>query len=367
MSELRAALALAVALLAARPLRAQTIPELRGRIARLEVAQKLAVAAQHRIDSARSTATNVQLDTARHAGLTLLAIPRDAALARAAVAEAWPALERSYGAHAAELARKDFHLIVSRNPDAPTGLPRGPVVPVIVATDANAHDVARRLTLSAGQVMAIGLDTALRRFLPTIYPLDPQFDEQRRRDVYQEMVIAPWMAVRRCFIGDIARCRQAFGLVGGSDPATDWYDPDDRARAAGGTASWASSTGQEALRKSCLFEHRDADCLLLLRGLLRERLDPPFSTTARATLVATALDLGGPGAFDRLLARPHAPLADRLADAAGLPADSLISVWRNRVTAHGPMSARIPARSAWAAFGWAVVFGVLALRSSRWR
>src|SRR6266700_2172134 len=209
MSELRAALALAVALLAARPLRAQTIPDLRGRIARLEVAQKLAVAAQHRVDSARSTATNVQLDTARHAGLTLLAIPWDAALARAAVAEAWPALERSYGAHAAELARKDFHLIVSRNPDAPTGLPR-----------------------------------------------DPQFDEQRRRDVYQEMVIAPWMAVRRCFIGDIGRCRQAFGLVGGPHPATDWYDPDDRARAAGGTASWASSTGQEALRKSCLFEHR---------------------------------------------------------------------------------------------------------------
>jgi len=365
MSELRAALALGVALLAAPTLRAQTIPELRARIARLVEAQNLAVTAQHRLDSARSMAPNLQLDTARHAGLTLLVIPRDAGLAREAVAEAWPALERTYGTHAAELARTDFHLIVSRGPDTPTGLPRGPVVPVIVATDANGHDVARRLSLSAGQVMSQAFDTALHRWIQTIYPLDPRFDEQRRRDVYEELVTSPWLAVRRCFTGDIARCRQGFGLTGGADPATDWYAPEDRLRLAfersGGT------NGQLALRKSCAEAHRDADCLLLLRGLPRDRLDPPFTTTARATLVSTVLELGGPGAYDRLLANPRAPLADRLAAAAGVSTDSAIAVWRNRVTALAPTSAKVPARSAWAAFGWALVFGVLALRSSRWR
>jgi hypothetical protein len=368
MSELRSALVLGLALAAAPALHGQTIPELRSRVARLEDARKLAVAAQHRLDSARSTAPSVQLDTARHAGLTLLAIPRDAALAREAVAEAWPALERTYGAHAAELAPKDFHLIVSRSPDAPTGLPRGPVVPVIVATDADGHDVARRLTLSAGQVMSNGLDPQLRGWIPTIYPLDAQFDEQRRRDVYEELVTSPWLAVRRCFTGDIARCRQGFGLTGGMDPATDWYAPEDRVRLAIERSSrGAESAGQIAQRKSCAETRRDADCLALLHSLPREFVDPPFTTTARATLVSTALDLGGPGAYDRLLAQPRAPLADRLASAAGVSADSLIAVWRTRVTAFAPMSARVPARSAWAAFGWAVVFGVLALRSSRWR
>lgn len=368
MSELRAALALGMTLLAASALRGQTIPELRSRIARLEGAQKLAIAAQHRLDSARSSRPEVALDTARHAGLTLLTIPRDAALAREAVVEAWPALERTYGAYAAELARKDFHLIVSRSPDQTTGLPRGPVVPVIVATDANGHDVARRLTLSAGQVMSNGLDPALHGWIPTIYPLDPQFDEQRRRDVYEELVTAPWMAVRRCYLGDVARCRQAFGLTGGADPATDWYAPEDRARLAFDRSSrGGETTGQVALRKSCVDEHHDADCLVLLHGLPRDLVDPPLTTTARATLVSTALELGGPGAYDRLLAQPRAPLADRLAAAAGLPADSLIAVWRNRIRALAPMSAKVPARSAWAAFGWALIFGILALRSSRWR
>ncbi|HXH63617.1 MAG TPA: hypothetical protein VNG95_05495 [Gemmatimonadales bacterium] len=368
MSELRAALALGLALTAAPALRGQTIPELRGRIARLEMAQRVAVAAQHRLDSARSVSPSEGLDTARHAALTLLALPRDVTMARDAVAEAWPALERTYGSHTADLGRKDFHLIVARDPQGPTGVPRGPVVPVIVAGDADVHDVARRLALSAGQVMSSGLDTALHRWIQNIYPLDAQFDEVRRRDVYQELVTAPWIAIRRCFIGDVARCRQALGLTGGADPAIDWYAPEDRARLAFERSSrGGESTAEVALRKSCVEQHQDADCLVLLHRLPREFLDPPLTTTARSTLVATALELGGAGAYDRLLAHPRAPLADRLEDAAGVPADSLIAVWRNRVTALAPMSAKVPARSAWAAFGWAVVFGVLALRSSRWR
>ncbi|HEY6808769.1 MAG TPA: hypothetical protein VI160_08265 [Gemmatimonadales bacterium] len=367
MSDRRAALLLAAALAAGPALRAQTISELRARIPRLEAAQALAVAAQHRLDSARSASRQATLDTIRQAGLTVLTIPRDAALAREALAEAWPELERSYGTHAAELARKDFHLIVSRGADQPTGVPRGPVVPVIVATDADGHDASRRLTLSAGQVMSNGADSALRAWVPTIYPLDPQFDALRRRDAYEELVTSPWLAVRRCFTGDIGRCRQAFGLTGGADPASEWYEPEDRARLVIQRSAGGETAGQTALRKSCAEAHHDADCLLLLRAVAGTRLDPPLSTMARGSLVATALELGGPGAYDRLLANPRAPLPDRLAAAAGVPADSVIAAWRARVTAVAPSSARVPARSAWAAFGWAVVFGVLALRSSRWR
>jgi len=368
MSDLRAAAALGVALVAAPVLRAQSIADLRGRIARLEAAQQVAIAAQHRLDSARSLSRAEGLDTARHAALTLLALPRDVMMAREAVADAWPAIERTYGSHTSDLGRMNFHLIMARGAQAPTGVPRGPVVPVIVAGDAGAHDVARRLALSAGQVMSNGLDTALHRWTQTIFPLDAQFDEIRRRDVYQELVTAPWVAIRRCFIGDVGRCRQALGLTGGADPATDWYAPEDRTRLAFERSSTGGqSTGEVALRKSCVEEHRDADCLVLLHGLPRGLIDPPLTPIARSTLVATALDLGGAGAYDRLLAHPRAPLADRLGDAAGVPADSLVAVWRNRVTALAPMSAKVPARSAWAAFGWAVVFGVLALRSSRWR
>jgi hypothetical protein len=68
-----------------------------------------------------------------------------------------------------------------------------------------------------------------------------------------------------------------------------------------------------------------------------------------------ALEIGGDGALNRLFGA-HGPVRDQLALAAGIPADSLIGLWRARVEASRPVHA--VAMPALATMMWA---GVLVL------
>jgi hypothetical protein len=95
--------------------------------------------------------------------------------------------------------------------------------------------------------------------------------------------------------------------------------------------------------------------------------DAPLSAEARHSLARLVLDVGGRAAYTRLLRYPGRPLSERLAFAAGLPRDSLMARWRSSILAARPKPVTITAPGAWTALGWAVVFGLLALRSSRWR
>jgi hypothetical protein len=114
-------------------------------------------------------------------------------------------------------------------------------------------------------------------------------------------------------------------------------------------------------------EGRSADaCTALLRRLPARSLEPPLRNGPRA-LVEQALDLGGPDAYDRLMASPHRPLGERLAVAAGVPQDSLVARWRARVIVARPRAVTLTPRGAWAAFVWILVLGALALQSTRWR
>src|SRR5439155_1464720 len=60
-------------------------------------------------------------------------------------------------------------------------------------------------------------------------------------------------------------------------------------------------------------------------------------------------------------------LPGRLRPAADLPLDSLLAVWRGRVLAARPEPVTLESKGAWVALSWGVIFGLLALRSTRWR
>jgi hypothetical protein len=60
-------------------------------------------------------------------------------------------------------------------------------------------------------------------------------------------------------------------------------------------------------------------------------------------------------------------MPERLALAAAMPADSLLRRWRAEIMAGRPHPVPIAAAAGWAALGWCVAFGLLALRSTRWR
>jgi hypothetical protein len=57
----------------------------------------------------------------------------------------------------------------------------------------------------------------------------------------------------------------------------------------------------------------------------------------------------------------------RLSSAAGVPLDSLLSVWRSSVILARPTPVELPGYGPFVGLGWVLVLGMLALRSSRWR
>jgi len=111
----------------------------------------------------------------------------------------------------------------------------------------------------------------------------------------------------------------------------------------------------------------DASCTTLLRSLPPGALPKPLTDIARVSLVRDALRLGGRDGYRRLLRDPRAPIADRLAQAAGVTLDSLVVGWRNAVLAARPAPVALPWWAIGVAVGWVTMFAGCGLSSSRWR
>ena len=118
--------------------------------------------------------------------------------------------------------------------------------------------------------------------------------------------------------------------------------------------------------RDCVEQGDVAACDAALRTVPAEFIHPPLSSRARGLLVDLALELGGAGAYERLVAS-RGPLAGRLATAAHVPVDSLVRAWRARAFAHQPERITLRRAGAWAAMAWAVAFALLGLRSTQWR
>lgn len=330
---------------------------------RLLSAYQHAVAIAARRDTVRSA--QVPVDTIRVGGLRIVAVPSVAGRARAGADSAWVELAEMFGGAAQALDRLTLVINVFGQPEGDIRTP-SPAAYVNAPQDADA-DVLRHALVSQGaNQMSQRQDSTLRDWLRgTLLP--PLRASGRFDVVYENLATSPFSKPQACFVGDRAACRAALGLTE-QDPIVAWYDAIDRRRLAATWSDFARRTGHPAVVR-CAEGASDSVCIAALRELpAAVRLgEPPLSGGDRVSLAAMALDVGGPGAYDRLLAARGQPIADRLAAAARLDADSLIGVWRARVIAARPHTLAFQPRAAWAAVLWGTLLGFMALRSTRWR
>ena len=352
-------LTLAAFILPVRAMATQDPGELQRRLARLDALEREAAETLARADSLRRE----RLDTVRSGGLVILVRPGDAGLVRHAAPSAWAALDSLYGDEARALAAEPFLFYIMTRPVRYLPPQADRLQRVMAGEDATSDDVSRQLIVAGGAAMRARGDTAFTNWLgPILLPAIHAGAQFGR--VYVELVTAPSVAVRHCYDGDVAGCRAALGLLDGHDPVAVWFDARER-RALVQRRTVVELRTVRAAADACLTGKSDAGCLEVLHAV--EFLEPPLSIEARHSLARLALAAGGRAAYGRLQRSVGRPLSERLAIAAALPSDSLMARWRSTILAARPKAVTLAARGAWIALGWAVVFGLLALRSTRWR
>ena len=132
-------------------------------------------------------------------------------------------------------------------------------------------------------------------------------------------------------------------------------------------AMYAFVTANGAIQRRCV-----AGGLVACRVALNIRqIDGPenggrYSPFMRADLLYFALDLGGTGSWERLRSSSDTTLEGRLAAAAGVPMDSLLTQWRRGLLALRPATSVLPIRSGLIAIGWTLALLLGALGASKW-
>ncbi|MDX2182571.1 MAG: hypothetical protein SFW08_01175 [Gemmatimonadaceae bacterium] len=129
--------------------------------------------------------------------------------------------------------------------------------------------LADRVLFTVASATHARTDRAMRRWVATAVPLKPFRDRDLRDD--RRIVLAAGVASRECLTGDVRQCRAVV------------FD----------------TTGASAA----------------LRGAVR------------ASVVQFAVDIGGPGAWRRLIADSTASTPDRITAAARVPSDTVIARW----------------------------------------
>ncbi|HEX9346400.1 MAG TPA: hypothetical protein VF919_02395 [Gemmatimonadales bacterium] len=320
-------------------------------------AQKLADVA----DSLEQVRATVGSDTIAVGGLRIVVNPSPLPWRQAAEL-AWPVIDSLYGSVAADLAQ---HPYIFRAVDPDSNVRRTVLhVGVEVPWDL---DVRATTTLLLTTVTPPSFDPTLADWLaaalrPTLHP------EDERAVVFVQLVTVPSEAVRGCFLGDIARCKDVLQVGDSAGLLARWYvTPAEREALVTEAFTDYFARGATAPSLQRCRQHHDDACTALLQSLPPGTLPPPLGGSARILLVREALSAGGRDAYRRLMARPNATIGEKLSNAAGMDIDSLVVRWRNDVVAARPKPLTLPWWASLAAIGWTALFGFCALRSSRWR
>lgn len=320
-------------------------------------AQRLADVADS-LERVRATAGS---DTIAVGGLRIIVNPSPLPL-REAAERAWPVIDGFYGNAAADLPRYPY---IFRAVDPDSGVRRAVLhVGVEVSWDLDLRATSMLLLTTVtppdfDAALADWLGAALR---PALRPQD------ERAAVFVQLVTAPSEAVRSCFLGDIARCKDVLQVGDSTGLLQRWYaTPAEREALVTGSFGYYFASGATAPSLQRCRQHRDDACSALLQSLPPGSLPRPLAHAARVLLVREALRAGGRDAYRRLVANPNASIADRLSSAAGLDLDSVVVRWRHDVLAARPKPLTLPWWAGFAAIGWTAFFGICALRSSRWR
>jgi hypothetical protein len=182
---------------------------------------------------------------------------------------------------------------------------------------------------------------------------------------YRSLVTTQSVAVTDCYDDALDRCWDAMGLGNQDEWAAEWYTASER-RSFVRRLRPSSDPRIEGARASCLDAQTDDACTALLvdRGAAASIPLPPG---ARMTLLAHALSLGGPEGYVRLGTSTEASIKNRLLQASGVSADSLISSWRAATFQARPDVHRDTKMIRWSSLFWLVVLAGFSTRSTRWR
>src|SRR5262249_43769171 len=140
-----------------------------------------------------------------------------------------------------------------------------------------------------------------------------------------------------------------------------------RAAVAGARTRDVIDPADRAQYSRCIDDRVDSASVELLRGIPLQQIPQPLNFEARNLLVSTALTMGGPGAYDRLMGDSTAPVSTRLERAANAPMAKVVETWRSSVIAARPQATQVPVRDAAFAVAWVGLIAFGAIRSTRWR
>ena len=361
MSDVRrlALVALAAGLAAAPAVRAQTVSELRERVRRLEQAYFAAQAVAAPADSAARQSNFVPRDSATAGGLHVFAPRIAVANAREGAERAWSMLQSIFGTEAGILANTDFALQLER----PSQVVAAPQEARRFIAENSATDIANRLVWEASQILSARLDRRL--YIWMFSRIGRTYWKSPRSRPLPCRTPSP--AARRCYLGALDGCRDAFDLPPTAESFRRWYGPAERRLIVQEIIAGEDIQLVPELYRDCVTRGDDSACVRLLQRTAESAIPAPLGRPMRIGLVQFALEVGGPGAFHRLTAAAGQPVDAQFAAAADMPLDSLLAVWRGRVLAARPEPVTLESKGAWVALSWGVIFGLLALRSTRWR
>lgn len=168
----------------------------------------------------------------------------------------------------------------------------------------------------------------------------------------------------RCYEGNLEACKRALLIERPTDPIVEWHDTTTRRQLVRRNGALARRIDVAATRQC--EAGSDSSCIWLLRRFPETRFQDPAAGALRSAILRHALAIGGEGAIEHLLTAAPEPAA-RLAAAAGVPLDTLLSGWQRRVHDTRAPSEDLTVGIALMALTWATGLGALSLRSSRWR
>jgi hypothetical protein len=127
-----------------------------------------------------------------------------------------------------------------------------------------------------------------------------------------------------------------------------------------------TSTGKA--ERGCVDGRLDRCALALgLRVAPSSDLTGAYPLLVRADLFLTALEIGGPEAWSRVIAAHPARAEDALVAASGLPADSLLTRWRSGILSLRPEQGPLHSSTVLLVAVWAGALLLGTLGASRWR
>jgi hypothetical protein len=313
---------------------------------------------------------SVTVDTVRAGPFTVIADEPVAELMNRAVPIAWETLREALGSDSMLAAVKPIHFASgsSRRVEPSEHVISGPWIDEDLPLD----DVVDRIIATVGRELSQALAERNRLWL-SVGPLTRVAAERRGwswvtryQMVYLELATSASAVGRRCHAGDLAACRSALQLDSVSDPMREWYDAADRRRLIRRAAPRWRWRPTEELRL-CIEAEDDLACETLARDRFEQAGLRPISPLANHTLLETAVQLGGDGAYGRMIRNEVSSVADWIAAVADAPADSVVAHWHSQVVATRPDRARLTATGGWGAVAWVLVLVAAATRSTRWR